>query len=294
MSAKSGPRLTISRHLWHWRSRLIRLFFSFTALAIALTLGIPLIYMIVSSFKPDAEMYIIPPALFPKRWSLEGYRGLLLQTEIPKAFRNSFGVSTISSSFAIILSVGLCYSLTRFRIPGMKVFTYLTLFVYTLPSILLVIPIYSLWSRLGVTGGLLPLSLTYTAITLPFAVWILRSYFAGIPLDLEEAALVDGATRAHAFLHIILPLARPGIIATFIFTFILSWNEVLYATIFATSADTIVMSSALATMLGGSSGWISWSIMNAAGTVATVPVLIFFLFIQRQLVTGLTAGAVKG
>ena len=278
-------------HFWR-RFRHLLLFL--TALIVASSLCIPLIYMFASSFKPDAEMFQIPPSFFPKQLTLSGYELLLQSTSILAAFRNSTLVSLVASFLGVSFSIGLCYTITRFRFPGMRSFTYLILFIYTLPSILLVIPIYALWSQLGLQGGLIPLSITYVSITLPFSVWMLRSYFAGIPVDLEEAALVDGATRLHAFLKIILPLARPGIIATFIFTIILSWNEVLYATIFASSVDNQVISSALASMLAESGGWQSWSMVNAFGVVATVPVLIVFVFIQRQLVTGFTAGAVKG
>jgi multiple sugar transport system permease protein len=282
------------RYRHHLRSRLRKASLFGIALLIVLILGIPLVYMLVSSFKPDPEMFALPPTFFPKQWTLIGYERLWTATPVPQAFVNSTLVSTVSAALGVLLSIGLCYTLTRFRVPGMRVFTYLMLFVYTLPHILLVIPIYVLWARVGVTGGLMPLSLTYVSITLPFAVWMLRSYFAGIPLELEEAALVDGATRAQAFFKVVLPLARAGIIATFIFTFILSWNEVLYATIFASSLREMVVSSVLASMLQESGGWISWPVVNAAGAVATIPVLIFFVFIQRQLVTGFTAGAVKG
>ena len=122
----------------------------------------------------------------------------------------------------------------------------------------------------------------------------MRSHFAGVPVELEEAAMVDGATRAQAFLKIILPLIRPGIIATFIFTFILSWNEVLFATVFAASQENVVVSTTLSNLLNERSGWHSWGMINASGVVATIPVLVLFMIIQRQLVAGFTKGAIKG
>ncbi len=282
------------RSEWHLQSRLTQALLFLSALITALILGMPLLYMTATSFKPAAEVFRVPPAFFPSRWTLDGYRELVNLSNVPRAFVNSSVVASFSSAVGVLLSIGLCYTLTRFHLPGVGVLTYLMLFVYILPSILLMIPMYTLWSRLGLAGGLLPLGLTYVSITLPFAVWMLRSYFAGIPLDLEEAALVDGSSRAQAFLLIVLPLARPGIIATLIFTFILSWNEVLYATIFASSVNNVVISTALANLLQESSGWLSWGMINASGVVATVPVLVFFMLIQRQLVTGFTAGAIKG
>ena len=282
------------RHRLHLRRRSIQGGYLLAALIICLVLVLPLIYMFATSFKPALEVFRTPPSFFPENWTLEGYRELISLSNVPLGFRNSAIVSTLSSTLGVLLSIGLCYVLTRFRLPGMGFFSFMTLFVYILPSILLAIPMYQVWARLGLAGGLLPLALTYVSITLPFAIWMMRSYFAGIPLELEEAALVDGATRSQAFLKIVLPLVRPGIIATFIFTFILSWNEVLYATIFASSQQNQVVSTALATMLQESSGWLSWGMVNAAGVAATVPVLLFFVLIQRQLVTGFTAGAVKG
>jgi len=154
------------------------------ALLVTLTIGMPLLYMTVTSFKPALEVFRIPPAFFPQRWTLQGYRELVNLSNVPLAFRNSMVVATSSSIVGVVLSIGLCYALSRFRLPGMNYFTVLMLFVYVLPSILLVIPIYTLWAQLGLVRGLLPLSMTYISITMPFAIWMLRSYFAGIPFDL--------------------------------------------------------------------------------------------------------------
>jgi ABC-type glycerol-3-phosphate transport system permease component len=276
------------------RSFLGKVFLFLSALAVMLILGLPLIYMFASSFKPALEVYRIPPSFFPEKWTLQGYRELISMSNIVRAFRNSVLVSTLASLLGVMLSVGLCYTLTRFRMPGMKLFGMISLMVYFMPSILLVIPLFTFWVRVGLQEGLIPLGVTYVSFTLPFALWMNRSYFAGIPLELEEAALVDGASRLQAFLLIVLPLAFPGILATFIFTYILSWNEVLYASIFASGMDNQVISTQLATLLLEGTGWMSWGMINAAGVVATFPVLVLFIMIQRQLVTGFTAGAVKG
>ena len=219
---------------------------------------------------------------------------MLELSDMVKAIQNSIKVATLASTLGVGLSVGFCYAITRFRFPGMQFFTILMLLVYILPGILLMIPMVKIWGRLGLTGGLLPLAITYVSFTLPFSIWMLRSHFAGVPVELEESAMVDGATRAQAFIKIILPLVRPGIIATFIFTFILSWNEVLFASIFAASQENVVVSTTLANLLNERSGWHSWGMINAVGVVATLPVLVFFMIIQRQLVAGFTEGAIKG
>jgi len=292
----------LSQNIWSnlkekwFEYRILRplLYFLITLLVVFIV-GIPLLYMMSSSFKPEPEMYKVPPAFFPSQWTVEGYGKLISYSNIPVAFRNSVIVCTLASVLGVGFSITFTYTLTRFRLPGMKYFIYLMLFVYMLPKVLLMIPIYGVFARLDLTTGLVPLTLTYTSATLPFAIWLLRSYFAGIPLDLEEAALVDGATRVQAFLKIILPLAHPGIIATLIFTLILSWNEVLYASIFAPSQSNQVLSSALANLLlAGKSGWMDWGLVNAAAVVTTLPMVILFMLVQRQLVSGFTAGGVKG
>jgi ABC-type glycerol-3-phosphate transport system permease component len=264
------------------------------AVVIVLILEVPLIYMTVSSFKPGVEVYSVPPAFFPKKWVLDGYRELVELSDMLLAIQNSFKVATLASTLGVSLSVGFCYTITRFRMPGMNFFTVLMLLVYILPGILLMIPMVKIWGSLGLTGGLLPLALTYVSFTLPFSIWMMRSHFAGVPVELEEAAMVDGATRAQAFIKIILPLIRPGIIATSIFTFILSWNEVLFATIFASAQENVVVSTTLSNLLNERSGWHSWGMINASGVVATLPVLVLFMIIQRQLVAGFTKGAIKG
>lgn len=279
---------------WRPRKREILLIYLFIAVVIVLILELPLIYMAVSSFKPAVEVYRVPPAFFPSQWVMDGYQELLELSDMAIALLNSLKVATLASTLGVSLSIGFCYTITRFRMPGMKFFTVLMLFVYILPGILLMIPMVKMWGSLGLTGGLIPLAVTYVSFTLPFSIWMLRSHFAGIPLALEESAMVDGANRMQAFLKIILPLARPGIIATFIFTFILSWNEVLFASIFATSQENAVVSTTLANLLNERSGWHSWGMVNAAGVVATLPVLVFFMFIQRQLIAGFTEGAIKG
>ncbi len=282
------------RFWWFSRSRRITIFYLLIAVVIVLILEIPLIYMTASSFKPGVEVYRVPPTFFPSEWVLDGYRELVELSDMVKAVFNSIKVATLASTLGVSLSVGFCYTITRFRFPGMRFFTVLMLLVYILPGILLMIPMVKIWGRLGLTGGLLPLAITYVSFTLPFSIWMLRSHFAGVPVELEESAMVDGATRAQAFIKIILPLVRPGIIATFIFTFILSWNEVLFASIFAASQDNVVVSTTLANLLNERSGWHSWGMVNAVGVVATLPVLVFFMIIQRQLVAGFTEGAIKG
>ncbi len=260
---------------------------------ISLVVVLPLIWMLTSSFKPQNEVFRTPPTFLPEHFSLEGYKLLFTYTHFLVYLRNSFIVATVAALIAITLSVAGVYGVTRFRFVGSQLFTYMVLVVYMFPPILLVIPFYTLWLQLGLSDSLASLSLTYVAITYPFSLWMSRSYFSTIPIEMEEAAMVDGATRLGAFLRITVPQAMPGLVATYIFTFILAWNEYALALVLLSSEKNYTISLGVANLISGMAVY-SWPMVNAAGVLATVPVLVLFFFIQRYLVSGLSAGALAG
>ena len=263
------------------------------ALLICAVVLIPLLWMVISSFKPETEIYKVPPSFLPEQWSLEGYRLLLLYTKFPRYFLNSFIVATSSALIAILLSIGGVYGVTRFRFVGARLFTFLILMIYMLPPILLTIPLFTLWVQVGLSDSLFSLTLSYVAITFPFALWMSRSYFDTIPIEMEEAAMVDGATRFKAFILVTVPQALPGLIATFIFTFILAWNEYVLALVLLSSEENYTVSLGVANLIA-SIALYSWPLVTAAGTLATIPVLILFFFVQRRLVSGMSVGALAG
>jgi ABC-type glycerol-3-phosphate transport system permease component len=253
----------------------------------------PLSWMVISSFKSETEIYSVPPTFFPEQWSLEGYQLLFLYTKFLRYFVNTFIVALSAAVLAILLSIGGVYGVTRFRFMGAQLFTFLILMIYMLPPILLTIPLFTLWVQVGLADNLLSLSLSYVAITFPFALWMSRSYFGTIPLELEEAAMVDGATRFQAFVRITVPQALPGLIATFIFTFILAWNEYVLALVLLSSDENYTVSLGVANLIASIAVY-SWPLVTAAGTLATIPILILFFFVQRRLVSGMSAGALAG
>jgi ABC-type glycerol-3-phosphate transport system permease component len=253
----------------------------------------PLSWMVISSFKSETEIYSVPPTFFPEQWSLEGYQLLFLYTKFLRYFVNTFIVALSAAVLAILLSIGGVYGVTRFRFMGAQLFTFLILMIYMLPPILLTIPLFTLWVQVGLADNLLSLSLSYVAITFPFALWMSRSYFDTIPLELEEAAMVDGATRFQAFVRITVPQALPGLIATFIFTFILAWNEYVLALVLLSSDENYTVSLGVANLIASIAVY-SWPLVTAAGTLATIPILILFFFVQRRLVSGMSAGALAG
>jgi len=249
--------------------------------------------MISSSFKTSVEIFTSPATLFPKEFSIEGYKLLFRMTNFGVYIRNSFIVSTIASFSAICFSVGAIYGITRFNFIGAKTFTYLSLMVYMIPPILFAIPLYTLWIKFNLTDSLVSLTISYIFLTLPFALWMNKSYFGTLSRSMEEAAMVDGATRFRAFLVVMVPQAMPGLIATLIFTFILSWNEYVITLVIISSQRNSTVALGVANLIGESAMY-SWSMVNAAGVIACLPILILFIFIQRHLVSGMSVGALTG
>ena len=252
----------------------------------------PLFWMIASSFKPKNELYAFPPTFFPTVFTIDNYVELLTKTSFLSYFKNSMIVAVGSTLLSMIVGSFGGYALSRFRYPGFRAFARLTLLAYMLPSIMLVIPLYVVIGELGLVDTLESLIITNTTFTLPFALWLLRSYFATIPVELEEAAMIDGATRFGALTKVIVPLAIPGIVATSIFAFTNAWNEFLYALVFIHSDSLRTLPPGMGTFIKMDSVY-QWGVLMAGSVLITVPVLIFYVIVQRNLVVGLTEGGVK-
>jgi ABC-type glycerol-3-phosphate transport system permease component len=252
----------------------------------------PLFWMIGSSFKPKTELYAFPPTFFPTAFTFDNYIELLTKTSFLSYFKNSLIVAGGSTLLSMLIGSFGGYALSRFRFRGFSIFARVTLLAYMLPSIMLVIPLYVLMGDLGLVDTLQGLIITNTTFTLPFTLWLLRSYFSTIPVELEEAAMIDGCTRFQALWKLILPLALPGIIATSIFAFTSSWNEFLYSLVFIHSDSLRTLPPGMATFIKTDTVY-QWGVLMAAAVLITVPVLVFYMIIQRNLVVGLTEGGVK-
>lgn len=263
------------------------------AVVLLVTALFPLIWMLFSSFKPNPEMYNRPPRFLPEVWTFYHYEELFWFTSFLQYFWNTLLTAVTASFIGVVVSLCGVYSVTRFRFIGARLFTFLMLFIYMLPPILLAIPFFQIWFSLGMLDTLNALMLTYLTITLPFSVWILRPYIDSIPREMEESARVDGCSQFQAFLRIIVPQTLPGISAALIFTFVVVWNEYLYAQILIRSEHLRTVSLGIASLILETSVY-SWGLVNAAGVAATIPVLVLFVFIQKGMVAGLSAGAVKG
>lgn len=263
-----------------------------SAVILVVLTAFPFFWMVSTSFKPLKEIFVSPPYFFPKNFTLANFARLFEQTRFLTYFKNSIVVSSCAVLFTMILAAAGAYSLTRFKFYGREKIASLILFAYMFAPIMIVIPFYVLIRKLGLANTHFALILAYTAFCLPFSLWLLRSFFQSIPIDLEEAALTDGAGRFKAVIYIILPLAFPGIIATSIFTFILAWNDYIFVRILITSDELKTLSVGIADLYNATV--IDWGMIMSGSMLITVPVLIFFIFVQRYLIAGWGAGAVKG
>ena len=272
-----------------WRTALLNL----VAWSIVLAVAFPLIWMVLTSIKPQTELFRIPPSILPQSITFEHYRQLLEETPFLKYFANS--VLLACSTTVLVVAVGTlgAFSLVRFRYPGRDRMALLVLATYLLPSVVLIIPLYLLMVWIGVANSLFSLVIAYTTFSLPYALWLLRSFMAGIPADLESAALVDGASRIGAFVDVILPQALPGIISTTLFTFILAWNEYLYALVLVNTDEARPLTTGVMNMLVTSFN-IEWSLLMAAAVLMSLPLIVIFAFLQSYLTRGFGAGGVKG
>jgi ABC-type glycerol-3-phosphate transport system permease component len=270
-----------------------RLMFYLLVSIVVAVIFFPMFWMLTGSFKPRGELYAYPPTLLPQVWTLDNYRVLLQQTDFLTYFANSLIVALGATGLALVIGAMGAYALSRFRFRGMGVFAQLTLLCYMLPEVLLVIPLYLYVVELRLADTLLSLVISNTAFTLPLTLWFMRSYFNAIPASLEESAMIDGCTRFQAFRLVTLPLALPGLISVGVFSFNHAWNEFLFALVFTSSERNKVLPIGLATWIGQDAIF-SWGMLLAAAVLITLPVVLFYLLVQRHLVSGLAAGGVKG
>lgn len=270
-----------------------RFLFYMLVIAAATVMGFPLYWMVISSFKPPSELYRIPPGLVPETWTLSNYADLFVQTNFPLYFWNSLVVAVGATALSLVVGSLGAYALSRFRFWGLGAFSLATLACYMLPEVLIVIPLYVYVVHLGLANSLLSLIIANTAFTLPLTLWFMRSYFAAIPASLEESAMIDGCTRFQAMRRVTLPLVLPGIVSVGVFSFNHAWNEYLFALVFTSSESTKVLSLGLATWIAQDNIY-SWGMLLAAAVLVTIPVVIFYLLVQRRLISGLSEGGVKG
>jgi len=252
----------------------------------------PLYWIAVTAFKSDDQIVVHTDDLWPTPWTLQQFGDLLSTKPFGRWYLNTLLVSLASTAIALVCAALAGYALARLRFRGAQTFTVTVLLTYVMPGALLFIPLYRLLIQGGLTDSLWSLVVTYPTFTLPFATWLLVGYFRSIPVDLEEAGLVDGCTRLQAFRRIVLPLARPGLLAVALFTLTNAWNEFLFAFVFITKDEYKTLPVGMQSMIVGDV--VPQGQLAAASLLVSIPVVAMYAFGQRFLTEGLTAGAVKG
>lgn len=274
--------------------------------AITFVVCFPLLWAISTSLKPKDEIFRWPPTIWPENVTFDAYRELLFGGSVASApgagvppsayfltwFGNSIIVSIGSTIISITVATLAAYSLTRFRFWGQRSVPYIAILGYMVPSVIFVFPMFLTMVSLELTDTLFSLILGYVCITLPFCLWLMWAFFRGVPIEIEEAALVDGATRLQVFRQIVLPVALPGIIAASIFSLIVSWNDYLFGRVFMNSMENLPLTVGVMHFFDGTH--VDWALMMASSVLMTLPMAILFGFMQRHLVAGFGAGAVKG
>jgi multiple sugar transport system permease protein len=255
--------------------------------------------MVSTSLKPVQQIFQKPPVLFPSSPQLESYRSILgLPTDRPDLyintlvyFRNSLIIASWTTILVFILAVPSAYALSRFKFRGRSAYLLFLLVAQMLPSVLLVIPLFVLFKRLGLYSTYMGVILADTALALPFAIIILRTSFIQIPDALEEAAWIDGGSRLQVLWFIILPLVRAGLVAVGVFSFLTAWGEFVFALSFLPKTEMQPVSLGVFQFIGMYKS--NFDTMMAFSTLVAIPAVVAFMFLQRQFVSGLTTGSVK-
>ena len=252
----------------------------------------PFFWMASTSLKPPGEVFAQPPSFVPQAPTWENFWRLFTDTNFLVYFRNSLVVAGLAVGLTMLVGATGAYSLTRYRYPGREQIATLILCTYMFAPIMIVIPFFILVKKVGIENTHLALVLALSSFCLPFALWLLRAFFETIPIELEEAAMVDGASRLRAVVYVVVPLALPGVIATSIFTFILAWNDYIFTRILISADELKTLPVGVQDLFH--SALIDWGLIMAAGVLVTIPALAFFVVVQRHLVAGWGSGGLKG
>lgn len=262
------------------------------SLVLCAVLVFPVWWMLVTALAPPEDLRAFPPVFFPARPSLAAFRAVLVERPMLRWIGNSLIVAGMSTGLTMVIGVLGGYALSRFSSRTVRSAGMAVLVAKMIPTTLLVIPLYVLFRQYGLLATLTSAALAHCTVTIPFAIWMLKSYFDSIPPELEEAAALDGATRLGALWRVVLPVSLPGLGATALYAFILSWNEFAFArTLLFSAPENWTVTIGIASIRG--EYIIAWNEIMAASAIVAVPIILVFLWLERHLVAGLTAGAQK-
>jgi N,N'-diacetylchitobiose transport system permease protein len=284
----------LTRHLFR-KSRKIAL--NGTGVLVAVVTLFPIFWMVSTAFKPRTEIYSLTPHPLPEHPTLSNFSAVLNGSVIGMPYwvflRNSLVVTLVSVAASSLIALLAAIAVARFRFRFRATYLIMLLIVQMLPQQAMVIALFLDFRRVNLLDSLLGLILVYTAFALPVTIWMLRNFVAAVPRELEEAAAIDGAGQMRVFWRVLLPLVAPGLVATSVFAFIFAWNEFVFALSFLGTDTSKYTLPVYVTYFYGR-GTVDWGAIMAASIMFTIPVMIFFLFVQRRLRAGLIAGAVKG
>jgi N,N'-diacetylchitobiose transport system permease protein len=278
------------------RRRIRRAAWNVVGLAVSVVIVFPVFWMVSTAFKPNDEIYTVTPTWVPTRPTLDHFRDAIDPSQHPyfwDGVKNSLIVVSATVAISMVLAFLAAVALAKYGFSGRSLLIVLMIGILMLPQVGLIIPLYVVLARYHLTNAPLGVIVVYLTFLLPFAIWTLRGFILGIPKDLEEAAMVDGSSRVGAFVRILLPLVAPGLVATAVFAFITAWNEFIFASVILQDQSKQTLTVWLASFYGTSRAT-DWGALMAASTLTAVPVVFFFLALQRKIAFGLTAGAVKG
>ncbi len=251
----------------------------------------PFYWMLVTSLKESEEIYGTSATLWPRNPTLESYRVLFFETDYLLYFRNSMTVALVTTLFTVLCAALAAYAIARLDFPGRKFLARGMIYTYLVPQSLLFIPLFAIMVSVGLTNSLTGLAIAHMGFTIPFCTWLLMGYFMSIPVELEEAALVDGCTRLGVLFRIVLPISLPALAVVAFFSFTLSWNEYLYAVVFNSDPKVLTIPTGLSNFVVEDVFF--WGPIMASTALTVIPPLTVYFFFQRWLITGLTMGAVK-
>jgi ABC-type glycerol-3-phosphate transport system permease component len=272
------------------RLRALAAYVVLTVLAVW-TLG-PLYWMVTTSFKTNSEVYGTAATLWPRQPTLANYRTLFAKTPFTVYFRNSTLIALATTLVTLVTSALGAYALVRLRFPGRRLLARILVYTYLVPQSLLFIPLFTILVNTGLSNSRTGLALTYLGFTVPFCTWLLMGYFMSVPVELEEAGLVDGCSRLGVLYRIVMPVALPALAVTAFFSFTLSWNEYLYASVFVSDVNAKTIPTGIPSFI--IEDVFFWGPMMASTVLSVIPPLAVYFLFQRWLLTGLTLGAVKG
>jgi len=291
-----SPRPGREHVLRRGRRRRSRLLVNLAAVVVFVCSVFPVYWMMSTSFLPNNRIRSADPTFAPVEPTTRNYRHVLFEeSQFPflDALRNSLLVTVLTVVAALVLALLAALAVTRFRFRSRRAFIVTILVVQMLPGEAMIISIYRMLDGWQLTNTVVGLTMVYVATVLPFTIWTLRGFVTGVPIELEEAAMIDGCSRTRAFFTITFPLMAPGLIATGVFAFIQAWNEFVTALVLMNRPENITLPVWLRSFKQVNSGT-DWGAIMAGSTLMTIPVIVFFLFVQGRMTTGLVSGAVKG